>query len=141
MVNIIFSRTDKVRRSQVLITTFQSLHFSGKDKTRDQKSNVGDDTSTKPHDKLSSSISFSSAKYTDMASAPNKHNSSTLFSLRDDGGRVLTHATSANDDNEDGDYTHAPPQYSDAVRLPNINSMPCASTAPSESSTKQSEIL
>ena len=76
-----------------------------------------------------------------MLSASRKRKSSPLSSLKDDRGRARTHDTSANDDNEDGDYTHAPPQYSDAVRLPNINSMPCASTAPSDSSTKQSEIL
>ena len=76
-----------------------------------------------------------------MLSAPKKRNSSPLFSLKDDGGRARTHDTSANDDNDDGDYTHAPPQYSDAVRLPNINSVPYAPTAPSGSSTKQSEIL
>ena len=76
-----------------------------------------------------------------MASGAKKQNSHTLFSLKDDGSRARTHETSANDDKEDGDYTHAPPQYSDAVRLPNINSMPCAPTAPSDSSTKQSKIL
>ena len=60
--------------------------------------------------------------------------------------RSKERSSSSNKGQDESDYSHAPPQYSEAVKLPNINAMTSSTTyTPSSSddspTTKESDIL
>ena len=109
---------------------------------RNHKIDMDAPTNAKPQHKLNANSS-SSTKREDRRSTSRERKSSSLSATNDNSRKSKGHNNHTYNDIDEVDLNHAPPQYSDAVRLPNINvsSHYTSSTMASAPLTKQTEIL